>query len=59
MAVNFPLLLTSSIESCRASCKLSVDIFMASGDLLVAQKCSIYKKMSPKSVNTCTGGPPG
>ena len=51
MTVIFPLLLTTIIGSCRTSSQLSVDIFMASGDLLVAQKSSIYKKKSQKGLN--------
>ena len=41
----------------KACSKLSVDIFMASGDLLVAQKDQFLQKSPQKTRSTCN--PPG
>ena len=38
-----------NFRSCKGSSELSVDIFMASGDLLVAQKSQFPKKVLNKN----------
>ena len=43
-----------NFRSCKGRSQLSVDIFMASGDLLVAQKCYFLQKSPQKNRNTTT-----
>ena len=50
--LNFPLLLTTNIGSCRTSRQLSLAIFMAPRTHLVAQKSLIYEKITSKLLNT-------
>ena len=50
-------LVAKNFGCCKGRSQLSVDIFMASGDLLVAQKCYFLQKSPQKTRNT-TNPPP-
>ena len=47
-------MLPKNFRSCKGCSQLSVDIFMASGDLLVAQKSYFLQKSLEKNHNTLT-----